>query len=76
MTHHLFLYLSDLLPPKILADFRPDIWRARVCRPLLRLCRPFIIFEGCLDSTQITTVESWRATDLATHPPRLNHLSP
>jgi hypothetical protein len=23
--------------------------RARVCRPLLRLCRPFMIFEGCLD---------------------------
>ncbi len=23
-------------------------WRARVCRPLLRLCRPFMIFEGCL----------------------------
>jgi hypothetical protein len=25
-------------------------WRARVCRPLLRLCRPFMFFEGCLDS--------------------------
>ncbi len=25
-------------------------WRAGVCRPLLRLCRPFMIFEGCLDS--------------------------
>ncbi len=25
-------------------------WRARVCQPLLRLCRPFMIFEGCLDS--------------------------
>jgi hypothetical protein len=25
-------------------------WRARVCRPLLRLSRPFMIFEGCLDS--------------------------
>ncbi len=25
-------------------------WRARVCRPLLCLCRPFMIFEGCLDS--------------------------
>jgi hypothetical protein len=25
-------------------------WRARVCRPLLRVCRPFMIFEGCLDS--------------------------
>ncbi len=26
------------------------VWRARVCRPLLCLCRPFFIFEGCLDS--------------------------
>ena len=25
-------------------------WRARVCRPLLCLCRPFMIFERCLDS--------------------------
>ncbi len=25
-------------------------WRARVCRPLLCLCRPFMIYEGCLDS--------------------------
>jgi hypothetical protein len=25
-------------------------WRARVCQPLLRLCRPFMIFKGCLDS--------------------------
>jgi hypothetical protein len=25
-------------------------WRARVCRQLLRLFRPFMIFEGCLDS--------------------------
>ncbi|MFN9910241.1 MAG: hypothetical protein ACK56F_29705, partial [bacterium] len=25
-------------------------WRARVCRPLLCLCRPFMNFEGCLDS--------------------------
>ncbi len=24
--------------------------RARVCRPLVRLCRPFMIFEGWLDS--------------------------
>ncbi len=26
------------------------LWRARVCRPLLCLCRQFMIFEGCLDS--------------------------
>ncbi len=25
-------------------------WRARVCRPLLRLCRLFMSFEGYLDS--------------------------
>ncbi len=25
-------------------------WRARVCWPLLCLCRPFIIFEVCLNS--------------------------
>ncbi len=25
-------------------------WWARVCWPLLYLCRPFVIFEGCLDS--------------------------
>jgi hypothetical protein len=25
-------------------------WRASVCLPLLRLCRPYMIFEGCLDS--------------------------
>jgi hypothetical protein len=25
-------------------------WRARVCWPLLCLCRPFYIFEKCLDS--------------------------
>jgi hypothetical protein len=43
-------------------------WRTRVCRPLLRLCRPFMIFEGCLDSNQSAAVASWRATDLATHP--------
>ncbi len=30
--------------------FGTFFWRARVCRPLLRLCRPFMIFEGCLDS--------------------------
>ncbi len=25
-------------------------WRAGVCRPLLCLCRPLMIFKGCLDS--------------------------
>ncbi len=46
-------------------------WRARVCRPLLRLCRPFMIFEECLVRTQSTAVLSWRATDLATHPSKI-----
>ena len=41
-------------------------WRARVFRPLLRLCRPLLIFKGCLDSNPETA--SWRASDLATHP--------
>ncbi len=40
-------------------------WRARVRRPLLCLCRPFMIFEGCLDSNLECCVASWRATDLA-----------
>jgi hypothetical protein len=43
-------------------------WRATVCRPHLCLCRPFMIFEGCLDRSQSAAVASWRATDLATHP--------
>jgi hypothetical protein len=25
-------------------------WRTEVCRPLLCLCRPFMIFESCLNS--------------------------
>ncbi len=38
-----------------------------MCRPLLRLCRPFMIFEGCLDSNPEYCRSNWRATDLATH---------
>jgi hypothetical protein len=34
----------------ILIFFFIFFWRARVCRPLLCLCRPFMIFEGCPDS--------------------------
>ncbi len=49
-------------------------WRARVCPHLLRLCRPFMIFEGCLVWTQSAAVASWRATDLATHPSLIKHL--
>jgi hypothetical protein len=51
-------------------------WRATVCRPLLRLCRPFIIFEGCLDSNPEycrSKLARYRLShpslsDLATHP--------
>ncbi len=47
---------------------RKKNFAARVCRPLFRLCRPFMIFEGCLASTQSAAVASWRATDLTNHP--------
>jgi hypothetical protein len=50
-------------------------WRARVCRPLLRLCRPFMIFEGCLDSNpecSRSKLARYRLShpshNLATHP--------
>jgi len=55
------LFLFQLLAAR--GDLRPGVnlwicfvyvnlffWRARVCRPPLCLCRPFMIFEGCLDS--------------------------
>ncbi len=44
-------------------------WRAIVFWPLLCLCRPFCIFERCLDwiRTQRAAVASRRATDLGTH---------
>ncbi len=32
-------------------DFLYTFWWARVCLPLLCLCRPFCIFERCLDSS-------------------------
>ncbi len=44
-------------------------WRARVCRPLVRLCRPFMIFEGWLDSNP-----EFCRSKLARY--RLSHLSP
>ncbi len=54
MARHTFFYIF--------------FWRARVCWPLLCLCRPFIIFEGYLNSN----LESWRRkqrpSNLATHP--------
>ncbi len=49
---HVSLYTGIKLPRLFAFVFFVYIffWRARVCRPLLRLCRPFMIFEGCLDS--------------------------
>ncbi len=44
--------------------------RATVCWQLC-LCRPFMIFEGCLISTQSAAVASNHATNFATHPPIL-----
>ncbi len=54
MTWILFLYI---------------FWWARVCWPLLCLCRPFCIFDGCLDSNPESALASRRATNLATHLP-------
>ncbi len=45
-----------------------NFWWARVCWLLLYLCRPFCVFERCLD-TQRASIESRRATNLATHLP-------
>jgi hypothetical protein len=39
-------------------------WRATVCWPLLCLCRPFCIFERCLDSNP----ESCRSNYQLSHP--------
>ncbi len=48
-------------------------WRARICWPLLCLCRPFCVFERCLDSNptscRLAAVASRRATNLATQLP-------
>jgi hypothetical protein len=58
-------------------------WGARVCRQLLRLYRPFMIFEGCLDSNPEccrSKLARYRLShpslyNLATHPYRLSHPS-
>ncbi len=53
-------------------------WRARVCRPLLRLCRPFMIFEGCLDSNpeycrnKLARYRLSHPSHWATHPTKPN----
>jgi hypothetical protein len=41
--------------------------QARVCWPLICLCRPFCIFEKCLLLNQRAAVASRRATNLANH---------
>ncbi len=46
-----------------------SFWRAGVCWPLLCLCRPFYIFERCLDSNQ----ESYRSKQVRYE---LSHQSP
>ncbi len=47
-------------------------WRSTVCWPLFCcLCRPFCIFERCLDSNpESCRMASRRATNLATHLPK------
>ncbi len=66
--------ISHLSLPLIFCIF---FWRASVCLPLLRLCRPFCIYERCLIPTQRAAVARRRATNLATHLPILlaTHLS-
>ncbi len=48
--------------------FLENFLRARVCRPLLCLCRPFMIFEGCLDSNP-EYCRSKLARNRLSHPP-------
>jgi hypothetical protein len=45
-----FLHLGDPIIVHSYNCFCIFILRARVCWPLLCLCRPFCIFERCLDS--------------------------
>jgi hypothetical protein len=51
-NHHLkiFTYIKRDLLFIGLIHFSYFFWRARVCWPLRCLCRPFCIFERCLDS--------------------------
>ncbi len=51
-------------------------WWARVCWPLLCLCRPFCIFERCLDSDP-ESCRSKQARCQHSHPlPQISHPSP
>jgi hypothetical protein len=62
----LFIFLLSVIrTPRL---FLYIFWLARVCRPLLRLCLPFMIFEGCLDSNP-----EWCRNKLARY--RLSHPS-
>ncbi len=63
-------------PPAMENFFLYIFWRARVCRPLLCLCRSFMIFEGCLDSNP-EYCRSKLARYRLSHPsPYLSHPSP
>jgi hypothetical protein len=42
-------------------------WRAIVCWPLLRFCRPYCILRDVWIRTHRASVSSRRATNLATH---------
>ncbi len=69
--HHISESLEPIFWVKNTYFFHYFFGGARVCWPLLCLCRPFCVFEICLDSTLIATVASGRATNLATHLPNL-----
>ncbi len=57
-------------------DFLYVFWLARICWPLLSLCRPFCIFDiDVRIRTQRADVASRRATILATHLPNLSSIA-
>ncbi len=60
---------------KIISHFFPTFlcvyfWRARVCWPLLCKCRPFMIFEGCLNSNSECCRSKRARYQLSHHPAR------
>ncbi len=69
VCRHVLVQHRPLQCRLLLFFFSIFFWRARVCRPLLCLCRPFMIFlRDVWIRTQSAAVASWCATDLATHP--------
>ncbi len=67
---------ATLQSPEILAIFCVYSGRARVCWPLRCLCRPFCIFERCLDSNA-ERCRSRQARYQLSHPsPWLSHPPP